>query len=63
MWSYWYMPPKCDRRLYRFGFRKSVQKKILENYDENKTETENMLANGYHMIWDCGNYVFRKCYA
>ena len=60
--NYWYMTPKCNKRLYRYGFRKSILKNILENYDENKTEIENMFTHGYHMIWDCGNYVFKKCY-
>ena len=60
--NYWYMPPRFEERLYRYGFRKSMQKKILPIFDENKTEMENMLANGYHIIYDCGNYVFKKIY-
>jgi len=31
-------------------------------FDENKTEVENMLANKYHRIFDCGNLVFDKQY-
>ena len=29
--------------------------KILENYDENKTEYDNMIANNYYRVYDCGN--------
>lgn len=32
--------------------------KLLENFDENKTETENMLDNKYLKLWDFGNFVF-----
>ena len=36
--------------------------KLLENFDENKTEVENMKANIFYQIFDCGNYVFEKIY-
>lgn len=36
--------------------------KILDNFDENKTEVENMKSNGYFRIFDCGNFVFVKEY-
>ena len=29
--------------------------KLLEKYDNNLTEVENMRANGYYQIFDCGN--------
>lgn len=60
--NYWYLSPGCHKRLYRFGFRKSVLPRLLEKFDPNKTEMENMLDNGYNVIWDCGNYVFKKTY-
>ena len=34
----------------------------MKIYDENKTEVENMKANGYSRIFDCGNMVFVKEY-
>ena len=37
-------------------------KNILDVFDESKTEVENMKANGYHRIFDCGNLVFVKNY-
>lgn len=60
--NYWYLPPKCDKRLYRYAFRKSVLPGILKKFDPAKSEIENMLDNGYNIIWDCGNYVFVKRY-
>ena len=60
--NYWYMTSRCDRRLYRYGFRKSKLPMLLKSFDANKTELENMLDNGYNVIWDCGNYVFVKSY-
>ena len=33
---------------------------LLENFDPGKSEVENMKANGYRRIFDCGNIVFEK---
>ena len=33
-------------------------KDILENFDENLSETQNMLNHGYRQIFDCGNLVY-----
>lgn len=60
--NYWYVDVDHSRRLYRYGFRKSIQYKILPTFDNSKSEAENMLANGYDIIWDCGNFVFLKTY-
>jgi len=42
----------------RIEFQKHKLSRILENFDESKSEHENMIANGYRRIWDCGNMVF-----
>jgi hypothetical protein len=34
-------------------------KKWLPNYNNMLSQTENMFANKYRRIWDCGNYVFK----
>lgn len=60
--NYWYIDSRHTIRMYRYGFRKSQLPKILKAFDPNKTEMENMVANGYDYIWDCGNYVFVKNY-
>jgi uncharacterized Zn finger protein (UPF0148 family)/very-short-patch-repair endonuclease len=32
---------------------------LLEKFDSNLTEWENMVNNGYNRIWDCGNSVWK----
>ena len=44
----------------RIQFQKHKLKDKLETFDPNITEWENMKANGYDRIWDCGNMVFEK---
>ena len=39
----------------RMSCQKHKLHKILENYDENKTEYDNMIANNYYRVYDCGN--------
>ena len=42
----------------RNKFQKHKLKGILETFDEQKTEEENMFDNGYLKIFDCGNLIF-----
>jgi very-short-patch-repair endonuclease len=56
--NYWYMTKDCMTRLHRYNFQKHLLKEKLEIFDENLTEVENMLNNGYNRIWDCGSYLF-----
>jgi len=42
----------------RLKYQKHKLKNLLELYNQNLTEWENMKLNGYDRIWDCGNYVF-----
>ncbi len=51
--NYWYIVG--DKRVHRFNFRKSELNKKLKHFDPNLTEYQNMLNNGYHRIYDCGN--------
>lgn len=44
----------------RVQFQKHKLKDKLEVFDPNMTEWENMVANGWDRIWDCGNMVFHK---
>ena len=61
--NYWYLKNNNTTKLYsRINFQKYKLKNLLENFDENKTEVENMKANGYNRIFDCGNMVFEKIY-
>jgi len=56
--SYSYVSPDFKSRLNRMKFMKHRQKKILENFDPEKTEWQNMQANGFDRIWDCGMMKF-----
>jgi hypothetical protein len=44
--------------LNRISCQKHKLPKMLEKFDINKTEYENMKENGYDRIWDCGNIKF-----
>jgi hypothetical protein len=56
--NYWVMPPGSGARLNRMNFQKHKLEKILENFDPNLTETENLQMNNYSRIWDCGQLKF-----
>ena len=43
---------------HRFNFRKNVLSSKLETFDGNLTEYQNMLANGFDRIWDCGHLKY-----
>ena len=58
--NYFYV--KGLKRMSRLLFQKHKLSKILEKYDENLTEVENMINNGYNRIFDCGNLVYVKEY-
>ena len=49
--------------LSRLAFQKHKLKDLLESFDENLTEWENMTNNGYLRLFDYGNFVFKKEYS
>ena len=53
---YW----KCGEStlLSRNKCQKHKLSNILQSYNSNETEYENMLKNGYRRLYDCGNFVF-----
>ena len=55
--SYFYIRNDIVRHS-RVSFQKHKLSALLEEFDENLTEKENMRNNGYCWIYDCGNYVF-----
>jgi hypothetical protein len=58
--NYYYFVPENTTKLYhRSQFQKHKLSELLEQFDPNQTEWENMLANGYDRIWDCGNGVWQ----
>lgn len=55
--SYWYT--KDYRNVYnRQKFQKHKLKDLLEKFDDQLSEWDNMIANGWDRIWDCGNDVY-----
>ena len=54
--NYWYIVNA--RRKHRFSYRKNILCKLLDNFDRNLTEYENMKNNGYLRIWDCGSFKY-----
>jgi hypothetical protein len=54
--NYWYI---IDGQLkHRSGYQKHKLKNKLKQFDEDKSERENMENNNYMRYWDCGNKVF-----
>ena len=45
--------------LNRISCQKHKLNKLLDNFDPNKTEYENMKLNGWKRVWDCGNMKFK----
>lgn len=54
--NYWYVIN--GEREPRNKFMKHKLKSFLKNFDESKTEVENMELNKYYRIFDCGNILF-----
>jgi len=42
----------------RIQFQKHKLSNLLQEYDPNKSEWENMQNNGFDRLWDCGNSIF-----
>lgn len=51
--NYWYV--KDNQILNRISCQKHKLKRILDNFDENLSESENMKRNHYKKIYDCGS--------
>ena len=58
--NYFYFRPNEFVLFPREKFQKHKLSKILENFDPNLTEIENMFNNGYRVIFDCGNLKYVK---
>lgn len=57
--NYWYFHTNSPHKLiHRASFQKHKLKTKLQTFDVSLTEWENMKANGYDRVWDCGNLAF-----
>lgn len=54
--SYVYI--KSSKIISRFGAQKHKLQQLLEAYDANKTETQNMIDAGYRKLWDAGTLLY-----
>lgn len=52
---YW----KENRILNRMSCQKHKLSKLLDNFDPQQTEYQNMSNNGFRRVWDCGNIKFK----
>lgn len=55
-----YYYTNCKQTWHRSVFQKHKLKDKIKFFDPNLSEVENMYANKYRRIWDCGNFVFEK---
>jgi len=54
--GYIYLDSNCRPCGSRIKFQKHKLEKILERFDKNLTEAENMFNNGYRRMWDAGHH-------
>ena len=59
---FWFFPGE-NKLMSRIIFQKHKLKGLLENFNENKSASENMYNNGFRKIYDCGNKVYIKKYS
>jgi len=55
--SYFYTKDYVNKES-RMKYQKHKLDKLLEVFDPNLTEWQNMQLNGFDRIWDCGNYKY-----
>jgi len=56
--NYFYFKRGGDKLMSRMRFQKHKLPNELKIFDSSLTEYQNMVANGYDRIFDCGNMVF-----
>lgn len=56
--NYYYIADNDIIRQSRIKYQKHKLSTLLEHYDPNLSEYDNMINNGFTRIYDCGNFVF-----
>ena len=56
--NYFYFKVSESKTYSRNQFQKHKLVNLLDKFDENVSESENMFNNGYRRIYDCGNLVY-----
>lgn len=54
--AYYYV--RDDVRYNRIKFQKHKLANVLEHFEPELSEFQNMVINGYERVWDCGNLVY-----
>jgi hypothetical protein len=60
--NYFYFKENTMLLESRNKYQKHKLSKVLEDFNPNDTEVQNMFGNGYRRIWDSGNKVYFKEY-
>ncbi|HPM74209.1 MAG TPA: hypothetical protein PLA71_00640 [Saccharofermentans sp.] len=62
--NYWYYGVRSYNglKLSRIQCQKHKLSKLLKKFDPTMSEYENMKANSFFRVWDCGNAVYKKTY-
>ena len=58
----WWWETNSKKLQHRINFQKHKLEKILENFNNELTELENMFNHNYRLYYDTGNLVFLKQY-
>ena len=56
--NYFYFGNNSMKLESRIKYQKHKLEKVLDKFDSELTESENMYANGYRKVYDCGNQVW-----
>jgi hypothetical protein len=56
--NYWYFENGSLELFSRVKFQKHKLENMLDSFDNNKSEVENMTDNNYSRIFDCGNIIY-----
>ena len=56
--TYWYFKLGEYTRYHRYKFAKHNLTKMLDHFDPDLSEWQNMQVNGYDRIWDCGHLKY-----
>ena len=54
----YYYTNDYENLYHQTTIQKDKLEELLETYDDNLSELENMVANGYDVFWDCGTKVY-----
>lgn len=51
--------PDNKSRVHKFNYRHSMLGRLLETYDNTKSEYQNCLTNNIYRVWDCGKQRYK----